>query len=343
MRAICVTLCWLWISGLAWASDWYPVEVLADGVSQQYQPLSQAAKPWRVCALLPHGKDRYWWGVAWGLDEEAARQGVRLGIYEAGGYENPQVQAQQLRTCQQRNADAYVIAAIDALALCEPIAQLVEQGKPVIDLVNGIDCPGLSASSSVDFADMTGAALAYIDDHRSSGPFSLGWLPGPQGAGWVLDSEKKLRQAEQNKPMTVQHGGYGPVDRASQAQLVRELLRQHPRLDFLLGNAEAAGFAAQLVQTSGQNYQARVLATYTTERIVEQIRDGFIVAAPTDSPVLQARIAVDLAVRALEGRAHARRVSPVIEMLDQTSLELFDISRLMPPPEHWMIRRELPQ
>ena len=60
-------------------------EVLADGVSQQYQPLSQAAKPWRVCALLPHGKDRYWWGVAWGLDEEAARQGVRLGIYEAGG------------------------------------------------------------------------------------------------------------------------------------------------------------------------------------------------------------------------------------------------------------------
>ncbi|MGG5874231.1 hypothetical protein ACQ4LH_21505, partial [Pseudomonas peli] len=42
---------------------------------------------------------------------------------------------------------------------------------------------------------------------------------------------------------------------------------------------------------------------------------------PTDSPVLQARIAVDLAVRALEGRAHARRVSPMIEMLDQVSLE----------------------
>mgnify|MGYP006185209835 CR=1 FL=1 len=31
MRAICFTLCWLWISGLAWATDWYPVEVLADG------------------------------------------------------------------------------------------------------------------------------------------------------------------------------------------------------------------------------------------------------------------------------------------------------------------------
>ncbi|MFP6864027.1 TMAO reductase system periplasmic protein TorT [Pseudomonas sp.] len=343
MRAIYLTLCWICMSGQALATDWYPVDVLADGVSQQYQPLPNAAKPWRICALLPHGKDRYWWGVAWGLDEEATRQGVRLGIYEARGYENPQVQAQQLQNCQQRNADAYVIAAIDAQGLCTAIAQLVEQGKPVIDLVNGIDCPGLSASSSVDFADMTGAALAYIDNHRPSGPFSLGWLPGPQGAGWVLDSERALRQAEQVKPLTVQHGGYAPVDRASQAQLVRELLRQHPHLDFLLGNAEAAGFAAQLVQTSGQNYRAQVLATYTTERIVEQIRDGFIVAAPTDSPVLQARIAVDLAVRALEGRSHAQRVSPLIEMLDQGSLAQFDISRLMPPPEHWMIRRELPQ
>ena len=79
-------------------------------------------------------------GVAWGLDEEATRQGVRLGIYEARGYENPQVQAQQLQNCQQRNADAYVIAAIDAQGLCTAIAQLVEQGKPVIDLVNGIAC-----------------------------------------------------------------------------------------------------------------------------------------------------------------------------------------------------------
>ncbi len=143
--------------------------------------------------------------------------------------------------------------------------------------------------------------------------------------------------------MRVEHAGYAPVDRASQAQLVRELLRQHPHLDYLLGNAEAAGFAAQLVQTSGQNYRAQVLATYTTERIIEQIRDGFIVAAPTDSPVLQARIAVDLAVRVLEDQPHARQVSPMIQMLDQASLPQFDISRLMPPPEHWMIRRDLPQ
>lgn len=343
MRIFCSLLLYLSVVSSLAAAEWYPVAVQADGAALQYQPQARAAKPWRICMLLPHGKDRYWWGVAWGADEEATRQGVRLGIYEAGGYENPQVQVQQLQNCRRLDADAYVIAAINTQGLCAAIAELRREGRPVIDLVNRIDCPGLTASSRVDFADMTRAALGYIQAQAKGEGLHLGWLPGPQDAGWVIDSEQAIEQAVQGGAIELLHGGYAPVDRASQAQLVRELLREQPDLDYLLGNAEAAGFAAQLVQTSGANYRARVLATYTTERIVEQIRDGFILAAPTDSPVLQARIAVDLAIRALEGQEHARLVSPLIEMLDRDSLQGFEISRLMPPAEHWMIRRELPQ
>lgn len=77
------------------ADDWFRVAVQADGVSQQYEPLPKASKIWRICALLPHGKDHYWWGVAWGLSEEASRLGVMLGIYEAGGYDQPEKQRLQ--------------------------------------------------------------------------------------------------------------------------------------------------------------------------------------------------------------------------------------------------------
>jgi protein TorT len=343
MRALKGLLLCLGLASLPVAADWYPVEVVADGRPLQYQPQPRAARPWRICALLPHGKDRYWWGVAWGLDQEAVRQGIRLGIYEAGGYENPQAQVTQLQACRKQKADAYVIASINTGDLCAPIAELHAQGKPVIDLINRLDCPGISARSQVSFADMMREVLAYIEGQRQAGPFSIGWLPGPQGAGWVMDGERGLQQALQGQSVTLHHGGYGPVDRSSQAQLVRQLLTEHGDIDYLLGNAEAAGFAAQLVQTSGNQYHAQVLATYTTERILEQIRDGFILAAPTDSPVLQARIAIDLAVRALEHKPHPVLVRPLIQMLDQRSLPAFDIGRLMPPEGHWMIRRELPQ
>lgn len=342
MRLLKSLLFCVCLTSLQALGEWYPVAVQADGQPLDYQPLARAEHPWRICALLPHGKDRYWWGVAWGLDGEAVRQGVRLGIYEAGGYENSQVQVAQLQACGAQQADAYVIAAINTKDLCPQIANLQAQGKPVIDLVNRLDCPGIAARSQVSFADMTREVLAYMEGRRESGAFSIGWLPGPQGAGWVMDSENGLQQALQGQSVTLYHGGYGPVDRASQAQLVRRLFDTHGDVDYLLGNAEAAGFAAQLVRTSGKQYRTQVLATYATERIIEQIRDGFILAAPTDSPVLQARIAIDLAVRALEGKAYPQRVSPLIEMLDQRSLQQFDISRLMPPEGHWMIRRELP-
>ncbi|MDT4833952.1 hypothetical protein FQZ97_675780 [compost metagenome] len=54
-------------------------------------------------------------------------------------------------------------------------------------------------------------------------------------------------------------------------------------------------------------------------------------------------MAVDLAVRALEGKQLPRRVSPRIEVIDRDNLKRFDISRLMPPSGHWMIRQELPE
>ncbi|MCY1314330.1 hypothetical protein D9M70_649560 [compost metagenome] len=76
---------------------------------------------------------------------------------------------------------------------------------------------------------------------------------------------------------------------------------------------------------------------------MEAITDGSVLASPTDSPVLQARVAVDLAIRALEGKQSPQRVSPRIEVIDRNNLKRFDISHLMPPGGHWMIRQDLPE
>ena len=322
------------------AAEWFPYPVRADGRMLDYRPLPAASQPWRICALLPHGKDRYWWGVAWGLDQEARRLGVRLGIYEAGGYEHADLQVEQFGHCVAEGADAFVVASINTYDLCSAAEVQIKVGRPVIDLVNRLECPGLSAHSRVDFAEMTRATLKYLVRVSEGRPIQVGWLPGPADAGWVQDAERGLRDALPGTRVTLAHGGYAPVDRSSQAQLTRELLKQHPRLDYLIANAEAAAFAAQLVRNIGSETQ--VLSFYATERVLEQIREGQVLAAPTDSPVIQARIALDLAVRGLQGEKLPQLVSPQIKMLDADSLDRFDLGRLMPPEGHWMIRQELP-
>ncbi|WP_271410246.1 TMAO reductase system periplasmic protein TorT [Pseudomonas sp. Q1-7] len=343
MRTLCALLMsWLSIAPCL-AAEWFPLRVEVEGREASYRPLSGASKPWRICALLPHGMDRYWWGVAWGLDEEARRQGVHLGVYEAGGYQFPDMQRAQLARCIQLAADAYVVAAISAEGLCDEIALLRRDKLPVIDLINRVDCPDINARSQVDFADMAKAAVAYIRQHSQGRPLRVGWLPGPRDAGWVADAERGLAELDAGSGLTLVPGGYGPVDRSTQAVLVRQLLAREPALDYILGNAEAAAFAGQLVRSSGSRYQAQVVSLYATERVLEAIADGTVLAAPTDSPVIQARVAIDLAVRALEGKSLPERVSPKIEVIDRDNLERFDISHLMPPSGHWMIRQELPE
>jgi ABC-type sugar transport system substrate-binding protein len=114
-------------------------DVVIDGLPKHYQLLDKARHAWRICVLLPHGKDTYWWGVSWGADEQAKQLGVQIGIYQAGGYEYLETQRQQWLECRRQRADAYVLGAIQATGLRAEIDQALAENKPVIDLVNGVE------------------------------------------------------------------------------------------------------------------------------------------------------------------------------------------------------------
>ena len=325
-------------SGLA--ADWFPVATIADGKPQSYQPLRKASKSWRICALLPHGKDKYWWGVSWGLAEEARRQGIKLGIYQAGGYENLAQQQRQFADCLALKADAIVLAAISAKGLDADIARAAAGRVPVIDLINGIDSSAVASHSRVSFADMAATAVRYLLKQHGNKPAKLAWLPGPAGAGWVVDADYGARQALQGSPLQLIAGGYAPTDSSSQMRLVRNFFGRQPA-DYVLANAVGAESAVNYLQASGMD-NVRVLAYYATEPVIELIRSGRLLAAPSDAPVIQARIAVDLAVRILEQQPYARQVSPVIEILDAKTLPGYDLTRLLPPKDQWLIQQPLP-
>lgn len=337
MRCL-LLLAMLW-SSLS-AAAWFSQPVLVDGQLHVYQPTNAASEPWRICVLIPNAKDRYWWGVAWGLQQEAQRLGVRLGIYEAGGYDHPEVQVRQFDHCVSKGADGFLIAGINPSDLCSRIAVQQSAGRPVIDLINGLGCETLSSRSRVDFADMASATVNYLTTLSEGRPIRVGWLPGPADAGWIKDAERGLHAALQGTAIALVHGGYGPLDRSHQAQLARELFKNEPALDYVIGNAEAALFATELVNSARS--PTRVLSLYATDRVLQQVREGDILAAPTDSPVIQARIALDLAVRGLQGEVLPAIISPQVEILDARALKRFDLERLAPPERYRMTTQELP-
>ncbi|UDF34647.1 UNVERIFIED_ORG: TMAO reductase system periplasmic protein TorT [Shinella sp. XGS7] len=315
-------------------------EVQADGRRQNYGFLERAAEPWRICALLPHGKDRYWWGVSWGLAQQARQLGVQLGIYQANSYADLPLQKKQWADCRALGAQAYILAAISADGLSDEIAQAMAEKKAVIDLINGVSAE-VSSRAVVSFADMAAQTIAYLLRDASGRSVKLAWFPGPADAAWVQDGERGLMDALSGRPVELRLGGRGAPDAKTQSTLVREHLDRAGMPDYIVGNAVAIEFAARLVaQRPGT--RPKLLAYYATEDVVERIASGEVLAAPTDQPILQARIALDLAVRALQGQRVPKRVSPSILMLDRQSLKSVDLTRLLPPKGQWLVQQPLP-
>ena len=73
-----------------------------------------------------------------------------------------------------------------------------------------------------------------------------------------------------------------------------------------------------------------VASYYHTPASTTASRSGRILGAPTDSMVIQGRIAIDQAVRILEGKEYMKHVGPALYVVDQENIRLLRRAPLAP-------------
>lgn len=321
----------------ATAADWFPVDVLVtkDGTAEAstYSPPETASKAWSLCAALPHLKDPYWLAVNYGLTQEAERLGVNLTVNEAGGYTNLAKQISQIEDCAVTGADAVLIGAISGSGLDSLIGELDRQGIVVIDFMNGVSSDKVKGRSLVSFETMG----EYIGKHLAeahpagSGEVQVAWFPGPAGASWVEAGNTGFVKAIEGSDVKLVDTRYGDTGKEVQLKLVEDALQSFPDLSYIVGTAPTAEAAAQVIKTRGLEGQIDILSYYITPGILDLMSDGVIAAAPTDSTVIQARIAVDLAVGALEGDEEVHHLGPVPMVVTADGLAAFDPQTTVAP------------
>jgi periplasmic protein TorT len=323
---------------------WYPAQIDVwsppfntghQHAKQQYKPPDHASRPWRICASIPHLKDDYWLAVNFGLVNEAKRLGVALNLYEAGGYENLATQQNQIAECVAQNkADALIVGAISAVGLNSVIADYSAKGMPVIDLINGINSDKITARVAADFYDMGFAAgkyLAALQSDTPNRPAKIAWFPGPAGAAWVEAGNKGFRAALDGSSLSVIEGGYGDTGIAAQTRLIEAVLDSHSDIDFVAGTAVSAEAAVQVLQKRNLEQRIKIIAYYFGPGVYRAIKRGAILAAPSDSQAVLARISIDQAVRALEKQTMIRHLGVTIKMIDLKSLSEFDLNSSIAP------------
>lgn len=278
-------------------------------------------------------KDAYWLSVNYGMVQEARRLGVALDLVEAGGYPNLERQIRQIRACVARGADALIVGTVSYDGLTETVLD-VAQSIPVLATVNDIADAGITAKSGVSWYEMSavvGRWLANRHPHGSA-PVRVAWFPGPEGAGWVRFHDAGFREGIAGSAVEIVATMWGDTGKEIQRTLVQKALDQNDDLDYIVGNALMAEAAISVVRKRSLTERTAIVSTYFTHGVSRGIKRGRIVLAPTDAPVVQARISINQAVRILEGLAYEKHVGPAIRILTRETVREENLAESLAPP-----------
>lgn len=292
-----------------------------------------ASRPWQVCAVYPHLKDSYWLAVNYGMVEEARALGVGLRVLESGGYAGLARQREHVAGClADERVDALLVGTVSLAGLDDLLAP-ARTRKPVLALVNDIDADVVRGKVGVPWYQLGAKIGGWLAARHPAGsaPVDIAWFPGLEDAGWVDFIDRGFRDAIADSAVRIASVRWGDTGRSIQRRLVEEVLDAHPRLDYLVGNAPMAEAAIAELRRRGREAEVGIVSSYLTPGVHSGLLRGRILVSVTDFPVLQGRMAMRQALRALEGLAIEPNVGPAVELVDAARLERFPVDWMLPP------------
>lgn len=286
----------------------FPSASLTGPKTENWSPV-RPAREYHLGILLPHLNDSYWATVNFGIVSYARKLGVRLTVYLAGAYTDLGNQRSQLQTLvAQDKIDGIILASVDYEKMDPFVSEADRAGIPVVGLINDIYAPTIKAKSMVSFHEMGYKAGEYVMRHAGEIDFTVAFFPGPRESGWASDTYHGFLAAvaaakTARQTVTIFPPQYGDTRHDVQQMRLDTLNKtQFHGVDYIVGNAVAADEAVSYL-AGHRHYHpaAKIVATYLTTTVYQQIEKGLILAAPSDQIISQCRIAVDMIVRILNG------------------------------------------
>jgi len=278
-----------------------------------YKPLkaSEVKKKHHICVSFPHLKDSYWVGVAYGIISEGRRLEQKITLFEAGGYTNLATQLNQVDDCLNNEGDALIIGPISSNGNAKQIELIREKGIPVVIIITGINTE-VDANSLQSFVNMGYTSCKWVADQEklNKEKTNIVWFPGPPGAGWSIASHEGCLSALEGTNIRILETNWGDTGKAIQLKLVEETLLNHasgpePNFKYIVGTGTTIEAAVGALRARKLGKKINLVSTYYTPGIDMFIKRGLISMAPSDQMISQAIIAVDQAVRLLEGKEMA--------------------------------------
>lgn len=266
-------------------------------------------KEYTIGVLLPHLEDKFWITADYGIVNYAKELGVKVKIYSVGGYIEFGNQKEQLEElANDRNIDGIIFAALDNTKFDSDISNIVNHNKPVVELVNNINAPEISAKAIVSYYEMGHKAGKAVIDDAAGKNIKIAFFPGPEESGWAQDTFKGFIDAisafrNENQEINISEPYYGDTRPSVQRLHIKSVLEKNNNYDYVVGCAPAAVEAEKFIASHKDKYDnIKIVSTYITSEVYDLINKGSVLASPSDQTIDQCRISLDMIVKILNGK-----------------------------------------
>jgi ABC-type sugar transport system substrate-binding protein len=302
----------------------------------EYPRPPKPAKPYTIGVLLPHLSSAHFVGQAYGYIDEAQKLGVKVILFEAGGYEHLDRQIAQIEDLIAQKVNAIVMGAVSGPGTVGAVDHAASVGIPVITCNSTSDSKYVVSRIRSD-DDTIGQMQAELMNKYLQGKGNVVMLPGPAGTSWAENRaaafKKRLAEKFPNvKVIGMQYSLSSPVDGL---RIMEDFLQTYPKINGVYNGADTMAIgSAQAVLASGNAGKIVITTTDFQQDTEKFLRDGVITAAVIQQTVVIGRWGIRAAVNYLEKRPVPANIS--VPLLQATKDDVGKIDmRGIRAPDGW--------
>lgn len=283
-------------------SAYQPLDEVVEVGTDDLEPPPEVTGEEFIGVTFPHFRDPYWIAEAWGVSQRAEELGIRVEITNAGGYGQTPEQIRQIESFVTQGVDAMIVGAVDATGVAPAVNAAWSSGIPVM-FANALAESDVQMGVYTNDCAIGELQADYIAEQDPEAKIVM--FTGPPGVAWPAARSDcfKERIAEMAPDAEILTEKFHDMDRAVVLTEMEDVLQAFPEIDFVYNNADlqAMGAVDALRAAGRQPGEVRVTTLTIGREAFDLMEAGWIEMALAERPVLQGALAVDMALRVLNG------------------------------------------
>ena len=247
-----------------------------------------------------------------GAKAKAKELNINLSVVNAS--DDTAKQASDIEDLISKNVKVIIVNPVDSDAVAPAVESAIAANIPVIALdrvVNGVDVNAQIASDNIAGARMAGEYLVELVGEKAK----VAELIGIPGASATIDRGKGFHEVADAK-LNVIASQTANFNRAEGLTVMENILQANPDIKGIFAhNDEMALGALEAVQVTGKDIA--IIGFDATDDAVLAVKDGTMKATVAQQPDLMGAIAVETALKIINGETVEKNIPVEVTLIKQ--------------------------